>query len=86
LKHEGFIPKISDIWKDKVVGKDAVDKWCIKMNRVKKFLKGWGMSLKGHNKKYKKCLREELAALEKVEEEGPLPAHLLKRKTYFIRK
>jgi len=84
LKHEDFIPKISDIWKDKVVGKDAVDKWCIKMNRVKKFLKGWGMSLKGHNKKYKKCLREELAALEKVEEERPLPAHLLKRKTFIL--
>ena len=37
LKHQDFIPKISEIWKKRVVGKDAVDKWCIKINRVNFF-------------------------------------------------
>ena len=72
------------IWNEKVTGRNAVDKWCIKINRVKKFLKGWGLSLKGHTKKYKKCLTEELSVLEKMEEANPLPAHLVKRKTFIL--
>ena len=72
------------IWNEKVTGRNAVDKWCIKINRVKKFLKGWGLSLKGHTKKYKKCLTEELSVLEKMEEANPLPAHLLERKTFIL--
>jgi len=84
FRHLDFIPKVSEIWKEKVVGKNAVDKWCIKINRVKKFLKGWGLSLIGHTKKYKKYLKEELAALGKMEEENPLPAHLLERKTFIL--
>ena len=84
LKHDDFILKISEICKEKVVAKNAVDKWCIKINRVKKKLKGWGISLKGHNRKYRLCLREELLVLEKLEEEGPLPTHLLERKTFIL--
>ena len=84
LKHQEFLQKISEIWDVHVRGKDAVDKWCIKVNRVKFFLKGWGMSLRGHTKKYKKCLREELEILEKIEEDNPLPAHLLEKKTFIL--
>jgi len=84
LKHHDFVPKVKEIWKENIISKSAVDRWCIKMNRLKKFLKGWGLSLKGHNKKYKKCLREELIALEKLEEENPLPAHLLERKNFIL--
>ena len=39
LKHQEFLPKISEIWDVHVRGKDAVDKWCIKVNRVKKIIK-----------------------------------------------
>ena len=42
------------------------------------------MSLRGHTKKYKKCLREELEILEKFEEDNPLPAHLLEKKTFIL--
>jgi hypothetical protein len=28
-----------------------VEKWGIKLNRVKKFLKGWGMNIRGHSEK-----------------------------------
>ena len=84
LKYQDFVPNIMKIWNEKVTDRNAVDKWCIKINRVKKFLKGWGLSLKGHTKKYKKCLTEELSVLEKMEEANPLPAHLLERKTFIL--
>ena len=61
----------------------AVDRWCIKIDRVKKFLKGWGQSLRGHSKKYRGILQEELLNLEKLEEDGPLPSHLLEWKTFI---
>jgi hypothetical protein len=49
-----------------------VNKWYIKLNRVKKFLKGWGLSLKGHSKRCKLILQQELIALEREGEEGML--------------
>jgi hypothetical protein len=54
LQHADFNPKVQEIWNRNIVAKSAIDAWCIKMDRVKKFLKGWGQSLKGHTKKYKK--------------------------------
>lgn len=53
------------------------------MNRVKKFLKGWGQSLKGHTRKYKRILEEELEKLEKQEEKGSLSTEKLERKTFI---
>lgn len=53
------------------------------MNRVKKFLKGWGQSLKGHTRKYIHILEEELEKLEKQEEEGNLSTEKLERKTFI---
>ena len=60
-----------------------MDRWIIKIKKVKKFLKGWGLSLKGHTRKYRRILREELSKLEKIEEDGMLPALLLERKTFI---
>jgi hypothetical protein len=62
---------------------NAVKKWYIKLNRVKKFLKGWGINLKGQSKKYKLLLQKELAKLEEQEEERILSANLLDRKTFI---
>jgi hypothetical protein len=56
-----------------------VDKWCIKINRVKTFLKGLGQNIKGYNRKYKLIL-EELETLERLEEGSSLPANLLEKK------
>jgi len=52
------------------------------MDRVKKFLKGWGQSLKGHTRKYKKKLTKELEILEKLEESA-LSADKLNRKSFI---
>ena len=60
-----------------------MDRWIIKIKIVKKFLKGWGLSLKGHTRKYRWILGEELSKLEKIEEDGMLPALLLERKTFI---
>lgn len=63
--------------------KSAIDTWCIKIDRVKKFLKGWGQSLKGHTRKYKNILKTELEIIKKQEEEGILNADKLERKSFI---
>jgi len=53
----------------------------------KKKLKGWGMSLRGHTKKYKKYLREELEILEKKLKKTTLyQLTFWKRKLLFCQK
>ncbi|CAN6249384.1 unnamed protein product [Urochloa humidicola] len=83
IKHTDFLPKMQEIWGDSVVAKNAVDKWYIKINRVKKFLKGWGQNLRGQNKRYRNILQSELAELELLEENAPLSQNLLDRKTFI---
>jgi hypothetical protein len=63
--------------------RNAVSKWSIKINRVEKFLKGWGLNLKGQNRRYKVALRKELSELEIKEEEGLLNSASLDRKTFI---
>jgi hypothetical protein len=58
-----------------------VEKWIIKIGRVKKILKGWGNSMKGHARKYRLTLNKELEEIEKLEKETILPTALLDRKT-----
>jgi hypothetical protein len=53
----------------------------IKLNRFKKFFKGWGSNLYGHTKKLKLVLKEELASLESLEEDQELSPSLSIRKT-----
>jgi hypothetical protein len=51
IKHPEFIKKVKEVWGREVAVKNAVEKWQIKLNRVKKFLRGWGHNIKGHTKK-----------------------------------
>lgn len=83
LKHHDFMPKIKEIWEKPIQSKSAIDTWTIKIKRVKKFLTGWGQSLRGHTRKYKNILQEELLALEQAEEQNTLPSPLLDRKTFI---
>lgn len=83
LQHAEFSMKVGEIWSRKVTAKSTIDIWCIKMNRVKKFLKGWGQSFKGHTRTYKGILKEELENLEKIEEDNFLDAEKLNRKTFI---
>jgi hypothetical protein len=83
VKHHNYLPKIKEIWEKRVTISNAVEKWCIKVNRVKRFLKGWGNNIKGRIRRYKSILKDELNILEKEEEEGSLPTPLLERKTFI---
>jgi len=56
IRHHEFLPKVRTIWEEQVTARNAVEVWNIKVKRVKKFLKGWGMSLKGHTRKYRRIL------------------------------
>jgi hypothetical protein len=42
------------------------------LNKVKKYLKGWGFNLSGAGKKRKHTIQEELRGLEILEEHGAL--------------
>ena len=68
INHPDFVPKINGIWEKLVSGKSVVDVWVIELKRVKKFLKGWGINLKGQSKRYKRVLQEELLVSEQKEE------------------
>ena len=46
-------------------------------------VKGWGQNLKGHTKKYKRILHEELVILENIEENEILSSDKLDRKTFI---
>lgn len=80
VQHPDFKQKIKNIWNEPVTAKNVVSTWSIKMNRVKFFLKGWGQNLKGETRKYKQMLKDELMALEALEEIDYLPTPLLERK------
>jgi hypothetical protein len=82
LQQPEFALKVKEIWNKPVHAKSAIDIWGIKMNRVRKFLKGWGQSLKGHTRKYKNILKKELETLEKLEEENMLDADKLDKKSF----
>jgi hypothetical protein len=75
--------KVREIWNRRVTAKFPIETWCIKLDRVKKFLNGWGQSLKGHTRKYKGILKEELEILEKLKEDSFLDADKLNRKTFI---
>jgi hypothetical protein len=80
IKHPEYHKKVQEIWEKEVTAKNAVEMWYIKLNRVKKFLKGWGINIKGQNKRYKEILQKELGEIEKMEE-VTLTAQILERKT-----
>jgi hypothetical protein len=65
VKHPEFSEKIAEIWSRGITTRNAVEKWHIKLSRVKKFLKGWGQNIKRHTRGYKILLKEELTNLEK---------------------
>jgi hypothetical protein len=52
-----------------------------KLKNVKNDLKGWGANLKGRDIKRKKEINRELEELEKLEEDQPLSAFQMKRRT-----
>jgi uncharacterized protein (DUF2249 family) len=51
LRHPDFLVKVKETWEKPVRARNAADTWCIKLNRIKKVLKGWGANIKGHTKK-----------------------------------
>jgi hypothetical protein len=76
IKHLDYLPKISEIWGREISARNVVEKWYIKMiNRVKKFLKGWGQNIKSINRRYKTILSEELIKIEKGRRRKPLCFH-----------
>jgi hypothetical protein len=59
LKNPKFIKMVGEIWVKHVNSWDPIDVFNIKLKRVKKHLKGWGVNLFGNNKKREMELRSE---------------------------
>ena len=80
MANEEFLPLVKQIWQKPVKSSDPIDVLNIKLKRFKKFFKGWGSDKFGHTKKRKKVIKDELASIEAMEEQGPLdPDTLVKR-------
>jgi len=60
---------VAEIRGEEVRAKDAAEVWSIKIKRVKKVLKGWGMSLKGHTST-KMFYKKSCAVLKKMKRMG----------------
>lgn len=80
IKDDKFIPAVSRIWSRLVQSVDPIDILNIKLKRIKTYFKGWGSDKFGRDKKRKEELRNELAHLEELEEEGPLSPELYNKK------
>jgi hypothetical protein len=81
LKNEEFLPSVLGIWEEYVNSHDPIDIINIKLKRFRKYFKGWGSNIFGHNKKRKRELREELSAIDALEETNDLSPNLYIRKT-----
>lgn len=60
LKNEDFLPLVREIWDNHVNSTDPIDVLNIKLKRIKRYFKGWGSNLFGHNKKRKQELQMDL--------------------------
>ena len=72
------------IWSQYVNATDPIDVLNIKLKRFKKFFKGWGSNKFGHEKIRKRNIKEELANIEKEEEEGMIHPEMFCRKTELL--
>jgi hypothetical protein len=62
----------------------AFDKIQQKLKLIKPFFKGWGFNLQGELRKQRKANLDELAGLEKIEEELGLNFSQIERKVWLL--
>jgi argonaute-like protein implicated in RNA metabolism and viral defense len=72
--------KINEIWYEPTRDELSLDRVLFKLNKIKRFMKGWGFNLSGARKKRKQDLYEIMADLETMEEVGSLDNVQLKKK------
>ena len=68
LNNPEFLPLVADIWSRSIYTKDPIDILNIKLKRLKKFFKGWGSNIFGHNKIRRDVIKLKLQELEGLEE------------------
>jgi argonaute-like protein implicated in RNA metabolism and viral defense len=71
---------INEIWYEPTRDELSLDRVLFKLNKIKRFMKGWGFNLSGARKKRKQDLYEIMADLETMEEVGSLDNVQLKKK------
>jgi hypothetical protein len=81
FKNVEFLHSVALVLNRTVHSNDPIDILNIKLKRFKKYFKGWGSNLYGHNKKLKRELKEELVSINALEEMNDLSPELNLRKT-----
>jgi mannosylglycoprotein endo-beta-mannosidase len=80
LKHPDFLTKVDEIWKKPCHADSAFDRLQMKIKKFKQYFKAWGFNNQGVNKRQKMQIREELLALEQLEEDQMLSYNQTLRK------
>jgi hypothetical protein len=63
---------IKDLWTQIVAYGTTMERWQIKIRRVRQYLRGWAKNVSGHYKKEKKRMLDKLDELDKKAELIPL--------------
>lgn len=80
LNQPDFLENVDRIWKEPTRDTNSLDKVQFKLKKIKKFFKGWGFNLAGSVKKKKNEIHNELAQLERLEEDDMLTEQQRERK------
>jgi hypothetical protein len=81
FKNVEFLHSAALVLNRTIHSNDPIDILNIKLKHFKKYFKGWGSNLYGHNKKLKRELKEELVSIEALEHMNDLSSKLNLRKT-----
>ena len=68
LLREGFCEMVSEIWQNTLASGTPIERWQMKIRRLRQHLRGWAMHLSGAYKKEKSTLLNKLDELDKKAE------------------
>jgi hypothetical protein len=68
MEIEGFRELVTKNWKQPCPHGKAIDVWQVKLRRLRKFLKGWGININAEQKRKKQALVAEFNCLHIMSE------------------
>ncbi|WVZ84217.1 hypothetical protein U9M48_031271 [Paspalum notatum var. saurae] len=72
LLRDGFFNMVKDIWVSTDIGSNPMERWQVKIRRLRQQLRGWAKNVGGAYKKEKKLLLDKLDELDKKSEHTQL--------------
>jgi len=72
LLRDGFCEMVSEVWQNTVAIGSPIERWQVKIKRLRQYLRGWAKHVSGTYKKEKENLLNKLDELDKKAEVSPL--------------